>query len=135
MRNLTCGEFLRLTTTPRTLCPKQFFNRQVGLISLIVNLPEQMVIIPYIKGISEHIRRILAECDIQTRFRTTNTLQQLLSHPKNQTQMAKQSGVVYSIPCRDCTSLMVRQDNICQPGSHEESKGRQVCCIGTCLEQ
>ena len=37
-------------------------------------------------------------------------------------------------------SILVRQDNTCQPdsitqGSHEESRGGQVCCIGTCLEE
>ena len=69
--------------------------------------PRITVTIPYIKGVSEHIRRILAECDIQTRFRTTNTLRQLLSHPKDQTQTEKQSGVVYSIPCRDCSSFYI----------------------------
>jgi len=44
--------------------------------------PQAIVSIPYIKGISEHIRRVLAECNIRTFFKTTNTLRQLLSHPK-----------------------------------------------------
>ena len=69
--------------------------------------PKATVTIPYIKGISEHIRRILAECNIQIRFKTVNTLRQLLSHPKDQTQIGKQSCVVYSIPCRDCNSSYI----------------------------
>jgi len=33
--------------------------------------PQAIVSIPYIKGISEHIRRVLAECNIRTFFKTT----------------------------------------------------------------
>ena len=84
-----------------------FFQSTCGTRKPSGESPRTTVTIPYIKGVSEHIRRILAECDIRTRFRTTNTLRQLLSHPKDQTQTEKQSGVVYSIPCRDCSSFYI----------------------------
>jgi hypothetical protein len=40
------------------------------------------VSIPYVKGTSEAIRRILAPLDIKTTFRPNNTLRQILLHPK-----------------------------------------------------
>jgi len=69
--------------------------------------PQAIVSIPYIKGISEHIRRVLAECNIRTFFKTTNTLRQLLSHPKDCIPLKNKSGVVYYIPCKDCTFIYI----------------------------
>ena len=45
------------------------------------------VSIPYVKGTSEAIRRILAPLDIKTTFRPNNTLRQMLVHPKDPTPL------------------------------------------------
>ena len=70
------------------------------------------VSIPYIKGTSEDIRRILGEVNIRTVFKTANTLQQLLSHPKDHIPLQKPSGVVYSIPCKDYPSVYIGQTGL-----------------------
>ena len=57
------------------------------------------VSIPYVKGTSEAIRRILAPLDIKTTFRPNNTLRQMLVHPKDPTPLQDKAGVVYKIPC------------------------------------
>ena len=73
---------------------------------------EATVCIPYIKGTAEHIRRILAEHNIRTRFKSHNTLRQCLSHPKDRISLDNKSGVVYSIPCKDCTFTYVGETGI-----------------------
>ena len=71
------------------------------------------VSIPYIKGTSEHIRRIFGERDIWIVFKTTNTLFfPLLSHPKDTVTLQKRSGVVYSIPCKDFPSVYIRETGL-----------------------
>ena len=74
--------------------------------------PEMTVPIPYVKGTSENIRRILGEVDIRTVFKTTNTLRQLLSYPKDRIPLQKRSGVVYSIPCKDCPSVYIGETGL-----------------------
>ena len=45
--------------------------------------PKATVVIPYIKHVSEGIRRILSKVDIRTCFKPNQTLRQLLVHPKD----------------------------------------------------
>ena len=51
--------------------------------------------IPYIKGTSEAIRRVLSPLGIRTTFRPANTLQQLLVRPKDPVPQQERPGVVY----------------------------------------
>ena len=56
---------------------------------------------PYISGLSESIRRVLALLAIQVTFRPFRTLRQELVHPKDPVPANHRKGVVYSIPlCR-----------------------------------
>jgi hypothetical protein len=43
------------------------------------NKPLATAMIPYIKGLSESVRRILGKYDIRTAFKTTNTLGRMLT--------------------------------------------------------
>ena len=45
-------------------------------------------------------------------LQTTNTLRQLLSQPKDHVHKDKQSGVVYSIPCKDCSSFYIGETGL-----------------------
>ena len=74
--------------------------------------PEATVCIPYIKGTAKHIRRILAEHNMRTRLKSYNTLRQCLSHPKDRISLDNKSGVVYSIPCKDCTITYLGETGI-----------------------
>ena len=70
--------------------------------------PSTKVIIPYVQGQSEAIRRVLNDLDIQTCFTPVSTLRQMLSHPKDPIPTMK-SGVLYRIPCADCDKSYVGQ--------------------------
>ncbi|KAI8519944.1 hypothetical protein Bbelb_032010 [Branchiostoma belcheri] len=61
------------------------------------------ITLPYIKTVSEPLRRIFASHGISTSFKPTNTLKQLLVAPKDKTPKEEKCGVVYCIPCQGTT--------------------------------
>ena len=65
--------------------------------------------IPYIRGTSEAIRRILSPLGIRTTFHLTNTLRQILVHPKDPIPKQERSCVVYRIPCINCPRAYIGQ--------------------------
>ena len=71
--------------------------------------PRATVTIPYIQGLSEPIKRLLERVKVKVRLRPNKTLRQLLVRPKDKVPMEQRTGVVYSIPCRDCPKTYVGQ--------------------------
>lgn len=71
--------------------------------------------IPYVANVSEKIRRILKEHEINTTFKPGNTLRQILVHPKDKVKKEKKSGVVYGISCSDPTCKDVYIGETAQP--------------------
>ena len=55
---------------------------------------------------------MLQKHNIQTTFRTFNTLRQLLSHQKDPIAKDDRSGVVYSIPCKDCDYVYIGETGL-----------------------
>ena len=70
----------------------------------IIEEPENVkyVSIPYVRGISEKIRRILSSQNIKCAFYSNNTLRKFLSKPKDKIPKDRQNNIVYKIPCKDC---------------------------------
>ena len=64
--------------------------------------PKVRVTIPYIRGLSETIARILSPLDVQTTFRLNTTLQSLLVRPKDRIPDLSKTGVVYRVSCAAC---------------------------------
>lgn len=65
--------------------------------------------LPYLNGLSESIRRVLAPLAIQVTFRPFRTLRQELVHPKDPVPANRRKGVVYSIPCAECPRAYIGQ--------------------------
>ena len=63
------------------------------------NKPLSTAKIPYVKGLSEEIRRILGRYNIGTVFRTTQTLGRILTKVKDPTPPEERPGIVYKIKC------------------------------------
>ena len=57
------------------------------------------MVIPYIQGWGKNIKHICTPYGIQTYFKGSRTLKQLLVRPKEQDPMEKKSGVIYSYQC------------------------------------
>ena len=62
--------------------------------------------LPYVKGLSEALRRCLQQQGIWTVFRSDTTLRSHLVRPKDTVDPAKQDGVVYKIPC-ECGKVYI----------------------------
>ena len=71
--------------------------------------PTATVTLPYIRHLSETIRRILAPLTIHTCFRPHCTLRQTLVRLKDQTPLQQQASVIYQIPCGTCSKLYIGQ--------------------------
>ncbi|XP_064469769.1 uncharacterized protein LOC135384497 [Ornithodoros turicata] len=65
------------------------------------------VTIPYVKGVSESIRRALLPLEIWTTFRPHVKLRSLISKPKDIVAPEDQSGVVYKLQCLDCDTCYI----------------------------
>ena len=55
-----------------------------------------MVVVPYVTGMSEDIRRV---CNIRVVFKSRRTSCSMLNKVKDTLPLGKQSKVVYHIPC------------------------------------
>ena len=66
------------------------------------------IVIPYIAGVSEKLKRIFGKHHIPVHFKPENTLRQKLVHPKDKTPRHKQSNVVYAVQCsEECSDLYI----------------------------
>ena len=63
--------------------------------------------IPYIKGTSERMGRILKQKNIILANRPTNSLKSQLSRLKDPIATDQKTNVVYEIPCRDCDKVYI----------------------------
>jgi len=72
-------------------------------------------VLPYVRGVSESLRRILTSLRVRVCFRPHRTLRQLLSKPKDPVPELQRSGVVYRVPCAAC------------PASYVGQTGRRLC--------
>ena len=89
---------------PKQALVKKRRKRQDGCWS---GWPRARVFLPYIKGISEKIRRVCKPMDVQMVFTSRNTLRKSLMKVKGRPGMMDMKGIVYSIPCAKCSATYV----------------------------
>lgn len=63
--------------------------------------------LPYVKGVTERIQRILVDKNVRVCAKPVRTLKQMLSRPKDPIPIDKKTGVVYEIPCKDCSTRYI----------------------------
>ena len=59
------------------------------------------IVIPYPQGLYESIKKICGRYSIQTHFKGSNTIQNILVSPKDKDSMVSKSGVIYWFQCGD----------------------------------
>jgi hypothetical protein len=72
----------------------------------------QRTVLPYVRGVSEPLRRILAPLRVRMCFKPLQTLTReslALSRPKDPIPDLQKSSVVYKIPCACCPASYVGQ--------------------------
>ena len=57
------------------------------------------IVIPYTQGLCESIKKICGRYGIQTDFKGSNTIRNLLVSPKDKDPMVSLSGAIYWFPC------------------------------------
>ncbi|KAM7378702.1 hypothetical protein PAMP_004307 [Pampus punctatissimus] len=66
------------------------------------------IVIPYVSGVSEKLRRIFSKHRIPVYFKPSNTLRQRLVHPKDRTPHTQKSNLVYAVQCNEeCKDLYI----------------------------
>ena len=75
--------------------------------------PKTTLTLPYISGLSEAIRRILNPLEVKVVFCPLRNLRQMLVYPKDPATAEEHKGVIYSIPCQDCTNVYIGQTGRC----------------------
>ncbi|KAG5886168.1 hypothetical protein JTB14_024848 [Gonioctena quinquepunctata] len=65
--------------------------------------------LPYIKGVTDKIGRILEKRDIKTIFTANNKISDFLRSPKD--NIANESQGIYEIPCSECPRTYIGQTN------------------------
>ena len=63
----------------------------------------------HFKGLSEAIKCVLTPLGVKVVFRPLRTLRQTLVRPKDRVPIEERKGVVYSIPCVECSSVYIGQ--------------------------
>ena len=57
------------------------------------------IVVPYIQGIGEKVKKVCKAKGIQVHFKCTNTLRTLLARPKDKNPKLNKSGVIYHFKC------------------------------------
>ena len=67
------------------------------------------VTLPYVKGITEAISRILHTAGFKVAMKPCRTLREELVAPKDKVSLLDKAGVVYQIPCGECDASYIGQ--------------------------
>ena len=81
--------------------------------------------IPYVREVSEKIKRICSKVGIRIMFRSGRTLRSLLTKVKPRTDPTDATGVVYRISCMDCDRSYIGKT--CRT-LNVRLKEHQCCC-------
>ena len=85
-------------------------DETMGEESNSVEAPDQSkgyVTLPYIKGTTEAISRVLNKAGFKVAMKPCRTLRQELVAPKDKVSLLDKAGVVYQIPCGDCSASYI----------------------------
>ena len=66
-----------------------------------------LVILPFIPGITERLKRLLKNHQIKVATKPLRTVGNMLPSLKDRINKFDQRGVVYKIPCLDCTGVYI----------------------------
>ena len=89
------------------------------------------IVLPYINGLSEAVRRILAPFHVRTNFRPAHTLRKGLVCVKDSIPHEQKSGVVYYIPCSTCPKTYIGQTS--RSFLQRVKEHRRALATGNCL--
>ena len=69
--------------------------------------PTKTLCTPYIRGLSEKLERVCTSLGVRATFRPMRTLRQTLMKVKTRVAKEKKRGVVYEVPCKECSKTYI----------------------------
>ena len=91
--------------------------------------PSGYVTLPYVRGITDALRRILLQQNIRV---TTRPLQRMFPSPKHQVPPEQRTNVIYNIPCSDCPwSYVIKTGRSFQTRKKEHIRNVKNCKEGS----
>ena len=66
-------------------------------------------VIPYIRGVTEPIKRILNSHNVKVAQKPFQTLGHIFAKPKDPVRKEQRADAIYSIPCNDCDNEYIGQ--------------------------
>ena len=66
-----------------------------------------LVILPYVKGLSESVQRVFRKHHVATAMKPHQTIRNVLVHPKDKTELNDKSEIVYKIGCQNCEKVYI----------------------------
>jgi len=66
-----------------------------------------MVVVPYVKKLSEAFPRFLKSHGIATANRPHRTLRNFVIHPKDKVKDEEKTELIYRVPCKNCSSSYI----------------------------
>ena len=68
---------------------------------------KKIISLPYIKRTTERLGKICLKHGLIPVFRYSDTLREIISHPKKNVHKYRNKGVIYRIPCKDCREVYI----------------------------
>ena len=81
-----------------------------------------MVVLPYVKGVSDRLARVMKNYKISTAMKPHCTIRSQLVHPKDKRDTNSRTGVVYNIPCNNCDLSYIGESGRILQTSTDEHK-------------
>ena len=66
-----------------------------------------MVVIPYVKGLSEAVIRVFKNHRVSTAMRPYQTIKNMLVHPKDKQSTSEKAEIIYKIPFKNCEQVYI----------------------------
>ena len=66
-----------------------------------------MVVLPYVKGVTEKLKRVYEKYKIVISIKPYQTLRNILVHPQDKIESDNKTDVVYRVPCKNCDNIYI----------------------------
>ena len=92
---------------------KEIKHKKVNNSDLISKEKYNYIGLPYIKGFSDEMSRILRKCNIGVYTYPYKTIGNILPKTKNSVGGIYKSGTIYNIHCKDCSGVYIGETGRC----------------------
>ena len=75
--------------------------------------PVGLAVVPYVKGVSDRVKRTLQQFNIKTAFKPIRTLASAFKKPKDRPPEKRLAGIVYRVEYKDCDFSYIDESERC----------------------